>query len=249
MSLGEGALAPGDGAAGFVLIETPHIERVHLETFFASVLSPSIPAEELMTLEEILDAYLGIDAEPAALLLDAGQPVAGSLAEIYPTSGVLLLAYLAVAPGYRGRGCGSILMDHTMQTWQSAFSPALTLAEVDDPRFHPADEGFGDPVARLRFYGRWGARLIVMPYFQPSLRPDAPRRRHMFLIAFGAEGEAVAGDAVGSFLREYVELCEGSDALRDAEVRALLGWTESARIELWPVDRFDGMPSNTGRPG
>lgn len=230
-----------------MIVETTALEQPTLERFYRTVLQPSIHAAELMTLEEICDAYLGPGAAPGALLVEDGEPVAGILAELYPVSRVLLIGYLAVHHSRRGRGNGTMLLAKTLPHWQASLQPALTIAEVDDPRFHTTDHKKGDPVARLRFYSRAGARLLAMPYFQPSLRPTFPRVRDMLLISFGIADDAVPRQVLVAFLREYFELCEGKVALTDPDVRTLLDWTgpDPERIALWPLDRFGDAPRLT----
>jgi GNAT superfamily N-acetyltransferase len=231
-----------------LIVETPALDRSMLERFYRSVLQPSFAEAELMTLEEICGAYLGAGAEPGALLLVDGEPIAGLLAETYPSSGVLLIGYLAVHRSYRGRGGGGHLLAEMLQKWQASLQPSLVVAEIDDPRFHHPDDDTGDPGARLRFWDRAGARLLAMPYFQPSLRSGSPRARDMLLIACGAAGDAVPGAIVGGFLTEYFELCEGESALTDPEVLALLDWTsrDAGGVALWPLARFSDLPRFAG---
>lgn len=230
-----------------MIVETADLDQPTLERFYRTVLQPSIHTAELMTLEEICAAYLGPDAAPGALMIEGGEPVAGILAELYPASRVLLIGYLAVHRSQRGLGNGTVLLARTLPRWQAALQPSLTVAEIEDPRFHPADHEKGNPDARLRFYDRAGARLLAMPYFQPSLRPSQPRVRDMLLISFGIAEDAVPRKIVATFLREYFELCEGESALTDPAVRTLLdrAGPDPDRIALWPLDRFRDIPRFT----
>lgn len=227
-----------------MIVATSALDQPTLERFYRTVLQPSIPGDELLTLEEICGAYLGADAAPGALLLEDGEPVAGILAELYPISRVLLIGYLAVDRTQRGRGSGTTLLAQTLSQWQASLRPSLTIAEVDDPRLHPPDPDKGDPHARLRFYSRAGARLLATPYFQPALRPTSPRVHGMLLISFGIAEDTIPREVLARFLGEYFELCEGAAALTDPEVRSLLDWTgpDPDRIALWPLEKFCDIP-------
>lgn len=230
-----------------MIVETAALNQPMLERFYHTVLQPSIHAAELLTLEEICDAYLGPDAAPGALLVEDGEPIAGILGELYPASRVLLIGYLAVHHSRRSRGNGAALLAETLPKWQASLRPSLTIAEVDDPRFHAPDDKKGDPVARLRFYSRAGARLLAIPYFQPSLRPAFPRVRDMLLISYDIVDDAIPRHVLAAFLREYFEFCEGKAALTDPEVRTLMDWIgpDPERIALWPLDRFWDAPRLT----
>ena len=102
----------------------------------------------------------------------------------------------------------------------------LALTELDDPRHHEPDPRHGDPWARLRFYERFGVRVLAAPYFQPSLGEGYGRSYHLLLCRLSARGEsapsAAAGARVRLFLREYFTVCEGEQSLEDPEVRWLL---------------------------
>jgi GNAT superfamily N-acetyltransferase len=151
-----------------MIVETPAFDQATLERFYRDVLEPSFPPAELMSLEAVRNAYLGADAQPAALLVADGEPIAGILAETIPASGVLLIGYLAVHRAQRSRGHGARLLAATLPKWRASLRPPLVLAEIDDPRFHAADADTGDPWARLRWWDRAGSRLLAMPYFQPT---------------------------------------------------------------------------------
>jgi hypothetical protein len=239
-----------------MIVEAPAFGQAALDGFYRDVLQPSFPPAELMTLDAVRSAYLGADAQPAALLISAGEPIAGILAETYPASGVLLIAYLAVHRARRSSGHGARLLAATLPKWRASWRPSLVLAEIDDPRYHAADADTGDPWARLRWWDRAGSRLLAMPYFQPSLGAGSPRARDMLLISCGPTGPAgavgpagaaddeVSGAVVAAFLNEYFECAEGASALTDPELLALLGWTRrrAGRVPLWPLERFPEIP-------
>lgn len=210
-----------------------------LREFHEKVLLPSFPPEEYIAPATI---------EPADELAiiacgDNGLVLGGALGEVY--SPALLLSYLAVRPGSRGTGVGSVLLSALMDRWLGQYS--LAFVELADPRHHGPHAAYGDPAARLRFYGAFGIRLLKIPYFQPRLRKDLPRGYHLFLGVIPPDRTALPTTTdthqVITFLREYFEVCEGRDALEDAEVRWLLdAVSERARIALVDTSEYDLLP-------
>lgn len=176
---------------------------------------------------------------------DDGLVTGGALGEVYPASGVLLLGYLAVRPGLRGKGVGSAIMAALRERWLDR--DTLAVLEMDDPRYHAPHPDHGDPRARLRFYGASGVRLLAIPYFQPRLRSDLPRGYHMFLGVIPAAGEALPAalpaPRVAAFLREYFEGSEGPAVRDDAEVRRLLDACGGPLIDLVPTEDFGRLPA------
>jgi GNAT superfamily N-acetyltransferase len=211
------------------------------------VLAPSFPAEEYVP-PATIEPKDGL----AVIACSGGQVVGGALGTLYPASGALLLEYLAARPGLRGSGVGSALLAAVKERWLGAYP--LTFLELDDPRHHSADLDYGDPAARLRFYGRFGIRLLTIPYFQPRLAPDLARGYHLILGVIlpdrGTPPQAVPGDRVTAFLREYFEASEGSTADDDPEVRWLLDAASEPQITLVSTEEFErvseGLPP--GRP-
>ena len=57
------------------------------------------------------------------------------------------------------------------------------LGEVAHPDYHEPHPAHGDPLARLRFYGRFDARIIDVPYFQASLGPGLQPVYGLLLLA------------------------------------------------------------------
>lgn len=177
-----------------------------LRTYYDDLMAPAFPPAELMTYEELRDA-LDDGGTRGLVVLEDESPVAGLVTEDYLDGRVVLLAYVVVAAGLRGRGVGADLIGRA-----TGREPRLVLAEIEDPRFHRADEHMGDPVARLRFYDRLGSRLLPLPYTQPSLRPGSPRVENLLLITIPSAvptADEVDGGLVADFLEEYYLACEG----------------------------------------
>lgn len=182
------------------------VARVH-----DRLLAPTFRPDELLTLHELRRDFTGPAAQPSAVVLADAEPVAVMLGGWFVDHRVLLLTYLAVDPAARGLGLGSRLLRDVLGRWAAQQPGALVLAEVDDPRHWPADGVQGDPVARLRFYGRNGARLVPFPYAQPALRPGARRVDGMLLLRLDRT-PGVPGDVLARFLVENAAASDGEEA-------------------------------------
>jgi GNAT superfamily N-acetyltransferase len=216
-----------------------------LGAVYEELLVPAFPPHELMTRQE-----LGAALESGLLWISAvvreGRPDGAAVAEWSPGSGVLLLAYLAVRRGVRSSGIGGALMDEVRGGWQERVRPLLTLAEIEHPAAHTADAERGDPSARLRFYARHGARALDLPYFQPSLRPGAPRVPGMLLALLAAAPElagrpTVPAEPVRAFMTEYFQQCEGG-VPDDPAAAALFAAMVPRGIRLLPTDDAEALP-------
>ncbi|MFC9336009.1 hypothetical protein [Arthrobacter sp. NPDC057009] len=204
---------------------------------------PAFRAEELIELDEMLDCYGGTEPEPSAVLVVQDEPQAVVLGEWYREHSVLLMTYLVVTAALRGTGLGSLLLESAMTRWVSGSPGALVLAEVDDPRSWPGDMATGIALDRLRFYGRHGATIIPLQYFQPALRFDSDRVPGMFLLRLDRT-EHVRPGILEEFLREYFTVCEGAASLTDSAVASLLRSAAGVDMNrgLWPVNRWEEMP-------
>ena len=197
--------------------------------FYARVLAPNFPPDELESADDIAAGLQqGGTRALVARTLD-GVIAGGAVGDWFEKSQVMLLSYLAVAAEGRGTGTGGLLMKAAMQEW-GKLSPSLLIMEVEDPRYHHSDVNFGDPVARVRFYERLGARTLPVPYFQPALGPretGARRVPHLMLMVFGGTEappgtQRVDGHIVEVFLTEYIEGCEGPVLPDDADAQRML---------------------------
>ena len=254
------------------LADRPDADNL-LERLYREILVPSFRKDELDPLEIIAAAF---SEDPrkvdiAAARDGSGEILGAMICEWDAASRVYLLSYLAARPGLRSRGVGTSLMRH-LPVWSRERHALVTLAEVDDPRCH-VDEGLiGDPVARLGFYGRFGARVLDLPYFQPRLRPGGRRARGMLLLAFDVVDAGLApgpvpalrGDVLGNFLLTYFAASEGpvetgASGRDDPDLARLLGLASSqAGVRLLPLEQYeevspdltrdDAPPSPTERP-
>ncbi|RMI09184.1 GNAT family N-acetyltransferase [Cellulomonas triticagri] len=221
------------------------VARVH-----ERLLAPTFRADELLSPDELVAGWTGPDAGPSAVLLADDEPVAVMLGGWFAGGRVLLLEYLAVDAEARGLGLGARLLGDLLPRWAAAAPGgpgALVLAEVDDPRAWSADAAQGDPVARLRFYARYGARLLPFPYTQPALRPGADRVPGMLLLRLDrTPAGAATGADVAAFLAEHYAAAEGPDALADPAVARMVARARELDVDagLWPVERWEQVPAD-----
>ena len=212
-----------------------------LDRFHRDVLATSFSSDELEDAATLARGLSGDDGPEVlvSVALDKDDAVLGGVVgEIYASERVLLLAYLAVRRDLRSTGIGTALMERVAARWYARPVVRLAVAEVHDPRRWPRLAG-DDPGRRLRLYGRLGARVLGVPFIQPTVGAGRRRVPGLLLLAFYVdpdletrwEGEvAIRSDLVGRFVRRYYELAEGVRTPYDAELARLL-----ARIEEQPI--------------
>jgi GNAT superfamily N-acetyltransferase len=217
---------------------------------YHEVLQPSFQPAEMYSWE-VFAQGLRPGPGPAmriAVAVDGeGSPVGGLTAELFPLSGVLLVGYVAVQPGWRGRGIGSLLLTTAGAPWYDDPSVVLALGEVHDPRHVWAGPG-EESLARIRFFERVGARVLDVSFVQPSLGLGLKRVPNFLLVVFAVKDAAlVATDppavdvgVVDTFVREYFHRCEGfHGGTPDSELAGLLAdVSRDGGIALLPLDRY-----------
>jgi GNAT superfamily N-acetyltransferase len=236
-----------DGLGEPTFLECAGLDSDVFELFYREVLEPAFPHAELEDLGKLSAGYLNPSEKyHGEVALRAGQPVGGALGEYYSASRVMLLGYLAVRGDQRGTGLGSALIRTVLDQWQRTVQPLALVAEVENPRYH-GETAHGDPVARLRFYERLGAKLVPFSYFQPSVEEQSPRVRGMFLLSLDPRQETMPTAALLSFLDEYMLVCEGEGVVGvDPEYVAMCAQIAAWRdeIPLWPMSWADRVVPN-----
>jgi GNAT superfamily N-acetyltransferase len=220
-------------------------DRALIEAMYRDILEPSFTADELDPLDYLLDGLSeGGSYECWGLcLLDGDMPVGCILGYPYRAAGVLLIGYVATKPGVRSHGVGTLLLGEARWRWYGKSGLTLVLAEIDDPRSHPA-VGDIDPQRRVAFYARHKTQMVIGPYFQPRLVGEGRRRVHgMFLaVLYGGDGASVPAPQLAAFLQEYfADAEEESDWPRpdDVEGRWLLDWyRDRETVGLRPIDEY-----------
>ena len=179
----------------------------------------------------------------------------GAVGSACEPGGVVLLVYLAIAPGGRGGGIGGALLDGAVARWVADLSPGLVLAEVEHPDHHTASPEHGDPAARLRFYARHGARLLAVPYFQPGIGPHGARVPALLLVTLYVDpalestrlDEAtgpvteVSAPPLREFLVDNLRSSEGT-LREDVAVQRLLDSVSGTSVPLLAPAELDRVP-------
>ncbi|MET7136136.1 hypothetical protein MT994_18725 [Cellulosimicrobium sp. MI9406] len=133
---------------------------------------------------------------------------------------------------------GRRLVTTALDDWR-ALDPLVVVGEVEHPAHHTGSEAHGDPVARLRFYARLGARVLALPYFQPGDGPGGERVPALLLVSFPlgphAAGDDVPAAPLRAFLAENLRESEGTLA-DDAATRRLLDAAGGDRVRLVDPD-------------
>lgn len=188
---------------------------------YATVLSPAFDVDELPGEDVFLEDYA--DAVAVVATRD-GRPIGVGVTDGPDASPIALLSYLAVAADTRSTGVGSALMTGLSALWSEWGTPVV-LGEVHDPRRWQEDEG-ERPAARLRFYERNGARLLMVPWVQPRLASTSGRVGGMLLLVMHSD-PADRAEVPGAWMQEWVSgyysSCEEPvDPEGDPTLRALL---------------------------
>lgn len=221
------------------------IRRVHAE-----LLQPAFPATELVSVEWLIRA---VESGEASVLevADASGPLATAVTERLGSSGSVLLSYFATRVDMRGRGVGSRLFAQMLDAVRLQEEPALVLAEVERPDQHTGSAEYGDPTARLRFYGRHGARALDLPYFQPPIELDAEAVHGMLmlvlwvdpaLVVSGTDGPSVAGsELVADAIDAILGPPTAQESLASSVLRAA---SAAASVHLYAVEDYQRIASS-----
>lgn len=221
----------------------PATASEELASLHAQLLAPSFPLSELVGVPWLVE---GVASGRVAVLVaeDASGPVAIAITQPLAPAPAVLLTYFATRADRRGGGIGTALFEQMLAAVLRGERPQVVLAEVERPDCHAASPEFGDPTARLRFYGRLGARALDLPYFQPPIgTQDAVHG--MLLLALHVDDRAVAASEGGDGIPGEGLLAPAVDALLDAgpaddtpAARRLRAASRVPVVALRPVENY-----------
>jgi GNAT superfamily N-acetyltransferase len=229
------------------IVDINTFSATELASVYDEILVPSFRPAELEPRENLLEALRSDESPTGGLVaVDPAGAIFGTvIGEWFADCRVMLLSYLAVRPELRGRGTGGRLVSDAFNLWRAQFTPVLVVAEAEDPRHYtkPDARGFGDAAARLRLYGRLGARILPVPYFQPAISRLQPRVRNMLLMVFDPDPSIMKGNSVidarvvSCFVEENIARSEGrADDDETASLRAAL--RSDTGIPLHPMTGY-----------
>jgi GNAT superfamily N-acetyltransferase len=215
-----------------------------LRSFYDEILVEAFSPDELG--EPWWELGSGTSARTLLAMGPSDDVLGGVVSELFPESRVLLISWLAVRSGLRGKGIGSLLMRSAADRWYGHPGQQLVVGEIDDPRHWPSEAQ--DPVLRLRFYDRVGALALARPYFQPAVGPGHAPVYHMFLASFDSTAPGVLpggltdGVVVRRFITEYLKVSSeagGISAPVDDDYKWLLSFYDGADIPLVPLLEYE----------
>jgi ribosomal protein S18 acetylase RimI-like enzyme len=157
----------------------------------------SFPIQELRDFDELFER------NPRLLAARDGDLLLGfSIFRILEEASLGYLWYLCVDQSARGRGIGRQLYQRTLDSLKNGNHLKGLIFEVErlDSESHPI---YGDPIRRVKFYERLGARLILgYDYRQPPIPPygEVPLQL-MYHPIGGTPSEAELARIVEDFLR------------------------------------------------
>ncbi|MGC3952975.1 MAG: GNAT family N-acetyltransferase [Propionicimonas sp.] len=200
--------------------------------------------------DELVDkaAFMHHTTWGEVLLTEDAEGVATgvAVADHHPATGVSVLEYLAVAPGHRGAGAGSALLQAAVQQWGELVNPGALLAEIERPDAHGATEQFGDPTRRLAFYDRHGFRALAVPYFQPALTADQQAVPDLILGVLVFDPSWLSPDGnrflAGARLEQALAERIPDDQHPEAREALLAATRDPAGIELLPLAEYARIP-------
>ena len=187
------------------------------------------------------------------VLLDRGKPVAAVVADYFGEVNAGVIEFIVVADNRRGEG-----LDKEMLSWvlaileedaRKAGYPYIDyiFAETHDPYRIQKTQDSVNPIARLRYFGSLGCRIVDFNYIQPPLSKDKKHVKNLLLIV------AVLNDKLPdthidkvkllAFLRNYVKWVTGTknpeehpdyqEMKRDLDEKY-----KESRVKLLPVSAF-----------
>jgi GNAT superfamily N-acetyltransferase len=218
---------------------TPEERRVAFDT----VLAPSFVFDELEPYEEF-DTKL--EDGTTTLLVgvdDAGAIVAAAVFVNIRAASAVVLRQMATREDVRGTGLGTELYRAFIATLEESEQPSLVLAEVQHPDHHEAHPRHGDPLSRLRFYDRFDARIIDVPYYKPALAPGLKPVYGLLLLALYVRPDLINPartylDPPENLLFALRSLLYADGDPDEAAAAALLSAASRNRVRLLPTSEY-----------
>lgn len=231
-----------------VRVATPEERRIA----FDRVLAPSFVLDELEPYEEFAAK---LDDNTTTLLVgvdEDGEVVAAAVFVNIRAASAVVLRQMATREDLRGTGLGTELYHAFLQTLEETEQPSLVLAEVQHPDHHEAHPRHGDPLSRLRFYDRFDALIIDVPYYQPALAAGLQPVYGLLLLALYVRPDLINPartylDPPENLLFALRSLLYADGDPDDAAAAKLLAAASRNRVRLLPTSAYaevtPGLPS------
>lgn len=232
-----------------VRVATPEDRRVA----FDAVLAPSFVVDELEPFDEF---NAKLDDGVTTLLVGAddgtGEIVAAAVFVNVRAASAVVLRQMAIREDLRRTGLGSELYRAFIATLEETEQPSLVLAEVQHPDHHEAHPRHGDPLSRLRFYDRFDAVIIDVPYYQPALTQGQQPVYGLLLLALYVRPDLINPartylDPPENLLFALRSLLYADGDPDEAAAAALLSAASVSRVRLVPTSDYaqvtPGLPT------
>jgi GNAT superfamily N-acetyltransferase len=231
-----------------VRVAEPEERRVAFDT----VLAPSFVLDELEPYEEfetklddgITTLLVGVDG--------SNEVVAAAVFVNVRAASVVVLRQMATRQDLRGTGLGTELYHAFIKTLENSEQPSLVLAEVQHPDYHEAHPRHGDPLSRLRFYDRFDALILDVPYYQPALAQGMKPVYGLLLLALYVRPDLINPartylDPPENLLFALRSLLYADGDPDEAAAAALLSAASRNRVRLLPTSDYaqvtPGLPT------
>ncbi|BAK34536.1 hypothetical protein MLP_15220 [Microlunatus phosphovorus NM-1] len=219
---------------------------------FDNVLAPSFVFDELEPFEEF-EAKLEENTTTLLVGVDGTDDIVAAAVFVnVRAASAVVLRQMATRQDLRGTGLGSELYRAFIQTLEDTEQPSLVLAEVQHPDYHEAHPHHGDPLSRLRFYGRFDARIIDVPYYQPALAEGLKPVYGLLLLALYVRPDLINPartylDPPENLLYALRSLLYADGDPDEAAASKLLAAASVSRVRLLPTDAYaevtPGLPA------
>ena len=163
----------------------------------------------------------------------------GMVVEYYFSSNAVLITYIAVGSDNRKKGEASLLLkqgvSEILDIIEEAVDkkPAAVFFEVNNPNKINADQDSINPWGRLRFFEKLGAKLIDIPYVQPSLGGNRNRVANLFLccLPINDASSAISSETITRFLFSFYKALGVEEPQKDLEFQAMAKAIKTAEKE------------------
>ena len=222
-----------------VRVAAPEERRIAFDT----VLAPTFLHDELEPYEEF-EAKLEDDLTTLVIGVDeSGEIVAAAVFVHIRAASAVVLRQMATREDLRGTGLGTELYHGLIAALEESEQPSLVLAEVQHPDYHEAHPQHGDPLARLRFYDRFDALIIDVPYYQPALTADLQPVYGLLLLALYVRPDLINPartylDPPENLLFALRSLLYADENPDEAAAAALLSAASVSRVRLLPTSEY-----------
>ena len=179
------------------LTDWPDELREQARTLYES----SFPIEELRDFDGLFDR------EAALLVARDGDALLGfSVFRYLAEASLGYLWYICVDQSTRGQGIGRQLYQRTLDSLGkngNCLKGLIFEVERLDSESHPV---YGDPIRRVKFYERLGARLILgYDYWQPPIPPHGPVALQLMFHPIGC----MPSDDLARIVQDFLRLGQG----------------------------------------